>query len=652
MAQTTQIVPKFQFPHVMTVVNDYTKYTDETQEASDDSVKFLAVFRSSKGIDNVLVKKTEYSDFVSTYGTGNYKEYGQPIMMPLAELQGGRASVWCMRVMPEGARYAHSILSLYYKADVENKKFRIKFKAKSLSGDSAIKSKDDLYVKGQMLDGEGTEGVYVDSEGYTQVPLMVFRMEGRGTYGNSCRWRIAINQEYEKDYGIKLYSFEALSTESGLERLKTYVGSICTSKKYRETTLINDILDEADAGVAPMDVQVYEDNVEMVYEKYVDFLESVAEENPDLVIEVPDLDEFDPLFGLKVGSTEADPFIQIVSTISAEVDTSAEGYDEKDYTTETVIQLDNVEGTPLAGGSEGEFATTDQTAKDKAIEECYCKAFSGEYDRLILSNRRIPVTALFDANYPFAVKEKLANLAILRDDAMLFLDCGLLQSFSENNLKNITENYAQFNVRGISKNPQWYYVRDSITNKKVAVTVTYFFAQNYASHLKENGTHIPFVKSYAQLSGHVKNSLQPPVELYEDDLRETLYNNRFNYFEAINENVFQRACQNTSQIDNSDLLEESNMMLLFEIKRTLEDDAYKRLYNFANAEDRDRFKKYEEAKFANWIGRKLYSFAIRFDMNEWEAERSILHCYVEVQFRTLNKRTIIEIDVNKRDFTA
>ena len=39
-------------------------------------------------------------------------------------------------------------------------------------------------------------------------------------------------------------------------------------------------------------------------------------------------------------------------------------------------------------------------------------------------------------------------------------------------------------------------------------------------------------------------------------------------------------------------------------------------------------------------------------MNAWEAERSIMHCYVAIQFRTLNKRTIIEIDVNKRDFTA
>ena len=58
----------------------------------------------------------------------------------------------------------------------------------------------------------------------------------------------------------------------------------------------------------------------------------------------------------------------------------------------------------------------------------------------------------------------------------------------------------------------------------------------------------------------------------------------------------------------------------------------------------------EEAKFSNWKGRKVDTISIRFDVTEWESERSILHCYAEVQFRNLTKRTIIEIDVNKRNF--
>ena len=39
-------------------------------------------------------------------------------------------------------------------------------------------------------------------------------------------------------------------------------------------------------------------------------------------------------------------------------------------------------------------------------------------------------------------------------------------------------------------------------------------------------------------------------------------------------------------------------------------------------------------------------------MNEWEADRSILHCYLSVTFRGLMKRAILEIDINKRDNSA
>jgi len=39
---------------------------------------------------------------------------------------------------------------------------------------------------------------------------------------------------------------------------------------------------------------------------------------------------------------------------------------------------------------------------------------------------------------------------------------------------------------------------------------------------------------------------------------------------------------------------------------------------------------------------------VSFAMNKWEEERSILHCYLWVIFKTINKRQIIEIDINKR----
>jgi hypothetical protein len=132
------------------------------------------------------------------------------------------------------------------------------------------------------------------------------------------------------------------------------------------------------------------------------------------------------------------------------------------------------------------------------------------------------------------------------------------------------------------------------------------------------------------------------------DLKDKLYTNRFNYFEAIDENLFQRSCQNTAQTANSDLLEESNMRVLIYLKSNLERDCIDDLYNFSSLEDRNRFTRLAMAKYSPMVGVSLESLNIYFDQNEWELERSILHCYVSVTFRGIHKRTIVEIDVNKR----
>lgn len=657
MASSVQIVPRFLHSHVETYINDYTFFDDYTAVESDDSVKFLAVFTGPKGISNKLVKIQDTDTFREMFGQSDYNLYGQPLMMPIAELATGNASVWAMRVMPTDARYANAALSVYYKADVAKKKFRIKFKAKSFTEDSAVDSKDDLIVKGKILDGEaGADGNYVDSEGYTQVPLITFRAIGAGEYGNSMRWRIARSKDYEAGYEIKVYSYEALSASNGISTLATYAGALVDSQKYSESLLINDIIDDAPTGKPPIDIYVYEENYEALYNAYVKFLNAIAAADASLEITIPDEDVFDPLFGYALATDDLDEYISFTQAMPS---TLPEDADEDDYSSDvdsdgnsTLLFLDNPEGNVMAGGSDGAFASSDADARDQAISDAYVSAFNGTFDKAILANKRTHVDAMFDANYPYEAKEALAELALTRDDCLLFLDCGFVTSFSKASQKDLLDNYSKFNSRTISKNPQWYVVRDPDTRKKHKVTILYYFAQNYATHIKENGNHVPFVNTYAQLTGHVKDSCQPIVEEYETDLKEWLYVNRFNYFEAVGENRYLRSCQNTAQMGNSDLLEESNMNVLYELKHILEVDARERLYNFANADDRKRFTDYEEAKFAPWVGRKLYSFSILFDMNEWEAERSILHCYVAIQFRTLAKRTIIEIDVNKRDFTA
>lgn len=692
MASTIQIVPKYQHPHVETYIYDNTTYEDIPSTEVDDSVKHIAVFRSDKGIDNKFVKMTAQDKFVDTFGKTNYAKYGQPLMMPLAELATEVASVNCLRCMPDDATRSNSVVLMYYRTaervvgEETQPVFQVMFRKTEFTPD--IDPATNRFVE------DGNKGVITNADIETAIkgivapiaakdeggaqwnclPLMYLSSVGRGDYGNKLKWRVTTNAEYEKDYEQTMYSFEVLSTENGTTKIATYVGGLVTAQMSQASTFINDVINEYTEGSYPLYLHVFEENVQNIYTKYVAFLEGIAETGKEVLI--PDDNEFNLLFGTYVNSVEPYEYMQVVS-VDDDIYPVADDADG--------LVLDETLGTSLKGGYDGKFsvfvdpdtgASIDgakvlltekevNAAIDSGItavklgestqeELVYVKVFSGAIDKLILASRRIPADVLFDANYPYYAKVALVNLALARNDAMVFIDCGTdYTSFSQAVMQKLTNKYMDiFSNRLVSKNVQWYDTREPFSFKKVRVTSTYWLAQHVSIHFKEEGRHVPLANARAVLSDYIKNSMQPSIELYETELKEELNNNRFNYWEAVDENRFLRSTQNTAQENNSDLLEESNMHVLMWLKRNIENDCTENLYNFANATERASFSQVERAKYEGLVGTELFSFNISFDMNEWEAERSILHCYLEIQFRTINKRTIIEIDVNKRDFTA
>lgn len=717
MAQTIQIVPKFVFPSVDIYVNDYTEVAQdvETEAAANTLTQAYAV-TSSQGIDNRFVKKSSLADAVRTFGPSNFKKYGQPLMQAYSVLESGGSEVWIMRVMPKNAEYANAVVSAYVKkdtvhdyVDASKRKFRLKFTKKHVSG--AI-SDEELKTKAVVLDGRSdiATGKYKDGEGYVQNPILICRPSGRGVYGNDYSVVISKNASYEKEYGIKLYNFDILSAKNGLSKVANFIGCLTTSSKYETTTLINDVLEDADVGVAPADIYVFEDTIVDIYDEYIEFckqqhedlqvefnsklieygvtldmvkgteaIPSDDETLPEKVDELryiyamidesdeealPDVDEFDLFFGTRVNSTSSLPFLEYTQKLTEDVDTDADDFDPNDYTaTPNVVEVGIGRGITLDLGSDGYFAEPREEeiqiggAKRKwtleeEIEECYNSAFDGTFDSRILTAKRIPVSAFFDANYPMSTKKTLAKLTLLRGKARLYLDTGVSDtSYSNSRINALVKDYSQFDSYLISKNLQHYTVRESGTQKRVVVSITYFLASQYAAHMLK-GNHIPFVKANAQLAGHVKDSLAPTIEDYESDLKTILYNNRFNYFETLDENVFQRATQLTAQSIETDLSEENNVTVLCEMQNIIEKDIQENLYDFTDSAIRAAFKSYEEAVFAPWINNKILSFSIDFKASPWEEARSIIHAYLSVVFRGLQKRAIVEIDINKRNYAS
>ena len=146
--------------------------------------------------------------------------------------------------------------------------------------------------------------------------------------------------------------------------------------------------------------------------------------------------------------------------------------------------------------------------------------------------------------------------------------------------------------------------------------------------------------------------MQPVVEEWEVDVMDKLNDNRFNYFTCIDENVFRRSTQNTRQIEETDLLEESNAVIYYELKRRLTRDADSQIYNFADERLRQEFVEVEKAKYASWVGTELESFDMDFAESEYEFNYKILHLYASIVFRGLTKIVLIEIDINKRTYNG
>jgi len=733
MAQTSQIVPKYKHPHVATYINDYTTFEDTVSSATIDTGRnFLAVFRSSKGIDNKLIKVSKTADFQRIFGSSDYQKYGQPLMMPYAMLENGN-NVWCMRVTTAGATYAHSVLSLlwrigdystttqvekevtvyvqatnedgealYLKADTveptytnpitqkqdeENQnlyvdenglattvanenplymyvegnttdfvtdatsgkkayvtktvmqlvpettteeKFIVKYMAESITGPvSTINSQKSLRLAAEALANDEFKETTDDGEiTWHKVPVILFHSMGRGSYANDYRWRITSDTSYDTEYKIKMYNFQGLSTSvsTGVVSMETTTASVLTPTRYERSTYINDIIGEAEAGSLSINVECIDYNLEEVYNEFAKYVNGLKE-NPDTVDKagtLPSIDQWDPFFGT----------IMLTNNIKL----------KNMVITEDSLPLDNAEGISLNGGIDG-------AETDEAIEAAYIDAFEGTFDKRILVPRRCPLDAIFDANYPMTVKDSIANLAFARQDCIAYLDAGVNVTDAAQ-IESAIEDFSGYDSYLISKDLQHYTVRDLTSRRRVPVTMTYLYAQKLGQHISQNGIHKPFVKAYCALSGHIRDSLEPCIEITDMDIKEQLYEARFNYFEAIDENTFQRSCQNTSQLTDSDLLEENNVRVLLYLKKNLELDCVNTLYDFTSASDRSRFTERAMTKYSPMEGVSVQSINITFSQSEWEAERSILHCYCSVQFRGLHKRTIIEIDVNKRDYTV
>ena len=632
MPRVGQIVPEYLVPHVKTYINDNTVFTETTGE-SETGTRLLCLFASDKGCSTMAKQLKSLPAFVSEYGNPNFEKYGQAAFIPYNALSTGNARCWCLRVT-DLEKATHANVIVYAEISVVESEFTVKFTTESVANirtTVANSGSTDTYMD-QLRTYMG------NSETETKIPLFGICVTGSGEYGNAYGIRIVKDNMTSQYLSYGVYRFEIFDKSSGAVVVSEAFNVSFNERAEPDYTY--DVINDPDNGSEKIFIEINQKGFDKLYEAYANTVTDKTQ--------LETYDYCDMLYGTRIGTN--------VSLVNYKV-----------VSDETTANFSGALGISFAKGDDGRFSPNfvkddgtviTEEERQKVITDAYLRilevpeVLSDAVIPEIFSKRRTPAEFILDAGFPDEIKVALSALALYRYDAQLILDAGTKFRTVTALLNYVTNGPCSKQTDAIiSKECQFYNTRDPITKKIITVTYTYHLAQALTSHFTNIGNHIPFVgENYATLTGHIVNSVTPEIDADDLETKEQLYTKGVNFLECISENTYIHATQATSQCVNtwSDLSEMNNVAVLLDMKRQIERFVSSRLYNFADPEDRLRFTEDADRLFKEYSPTKVREYNVYFDMNAFEAERNIIHCYLAVTFRQLAKRGIIEIDINKR----
>lgn len=614
MPRSTQIIPEHLFPHQMVVINDNTEWLNVPSSESGNTYT-LNIFASPKGKDGVMMTiNNGAAGFLNEYGLGPFSVYGQPLLNAYITASTGAATMHCMRVAAPDSVY--SSLHIVAKYKVEDEKVDVKFVAVPSAAPLT-----DLAVLGESY----VPATAPDADGYSEVKLLSFAYVGRGSWGNNVRIRLTSNTAMDKENDYKNYTLEIYTNDGGLLRKEDFPVIFNEDAVISGVSKFSDaVVNEPKDGSELIELVTDVEGISKLYNVY-------KTANPDTIFEVED---FDPFFGINKYTREA--------IVNYSIDT----------TSDDIVVLNVLGGIPLIGGNDGVFsATTDPAVRKAAMTAEYIKAFSGQIDPMVKSKNKFPTNLILDANYDIEVKKLIASLATVRGDAITILDCGTgitTKNSPITYVKNNLDSYVSNRLQAIDAYAAK--MKDPYSNKIITVTSTAWLAAMYPTSFQNNGAkHVPVAgNNFGVMGGFIQGSIYP---IYDEDIdadvMDELVENNINFARLNAKQDVVRAIQETRQGINSSLSELNNMFILLDIKRDCERLCTTYEFNFSEPDDLARFNSMARDLLYSYSESQVRKIEARFDKNNFEAERGILHMYVEYVNKDLVKTTIIEIDVNR-----
>lgn len=644
MPQQTQIIPKWKHPHVHEVINDNTLIPDDGVNIVDFAgVNTLILTTADQGRDNELIDIRTVGEMIEEFGYPSMKKHGQALYNAhkfLKQVNYERRA-WMMRVLPDDAAFANSIVVARVKATAGTPEVPGDPVVPAVPGSLSVKievlSAEDLNDAADLAAQFATlRNTAADAQGYATYPLFAVMAKGRGVYGNSIRYRVTKDGSSDEEnvytnYYVQLYNLD----EDGLRIKKTVTGSLYEGALDGVTSInLEDSLEASNDPKIKVDFRIDQESLDELYELYT---KTVG--GDDLI----ELDEFDFLYGYKRNSEEKITGYNIEAPALGDV------------------TLDTPDAVPLLNGHDGILdpvryqaafdAGTETRTREEIIDELFTFAIRGDYDRRINSRRRAPLHYVMDANYNDGVKDALTEFALARGDFNLTLDAGLMPTLAAT-VEWLNDYEPVFRDRLVSQECSMLKIRDPYSGRKIAVTSTYYLIGRLVSVYGDVANLAsPVTGPRGELTDTeiVTNSLVPAIDEDDFSIKDRFFAKNVNIYIATSEKVFSRLSQQTTQEKNTDLSEENNMRVLLDIRRLTNAFCNRLLYSTTQDDDIKNFTEQINAYATRWFPALVQTISMEFAQSEWERKRNILHCYVAVVFKGIAKRIILEIDVNPRD---
>lgn len=292
-------------------------------------------------------------------------------------------------------------------------------------------------------------------------------------------------------------------------------------------------------------------------------------------------------------------------------------------------------GVAIDGGSNGEFGDTPfgtQAWTDAAIE-----LLNGTYDNIIFDVDVYRISAAFDANYPFDVKEALAELVNFREDFFYFRDYGLdVSSYS-----SIVEYYNSFDpahyTRYIGDYYTTYMIYDPETRIRERVTMMYDFSRAAVARLT-SVAHLPLA-GFANnmiLTNAIDGTLNfTPRRTPSVDQKALLDDLRLNYAIFEDDNCIVQALY-TSQKDYTQLSFSNNVIAIQETVRAVRRVCPKQRFTFASGSDFTNYARAVETVLQNFRS-NFSKLAFGYEKDPLKASQKLFYATITYAFHNWAK---------------